>query len=379
MPVLSASAPTPPPVRQAPPGPGSGARAELRISKLWWVTGPVLVALVLAMILVLARPVPYVMLRPGEARSVEPLITLAAVDGGPKPNQEEAKDDLLFVTVSVRQPSGIEALWFARDPTARVLPEKIINGTQTTEQNRSFNLALMTASKDKAAKVALERSGYRVEVTPTGAVITDITPSFPSAEVLRPSDTIVRADGEDIETPDDLVAVIAAHRPGDRIELRVDRLNPSGTIDVVAELARNAETGKAQLGVALEPRPRYEFPIKVDIDSGEVGGPSAGLAFTLALIDQLTEGDLTGGLPVAVTGTINLDGTVGPVGGVTQKTEAAVDAGAKVFIVPADEYRDAKAAAHGRIQIRQVTDVDQALRILREAGGDPVAAPGTGG
>ncbi|MCU1498510.1 MAG: putative secreted protein containing a domain [Acidimicrobiales bacterium] len=376
---MSPSAPTSPPLHQPPPARRWSAPGELPLSKLWWITGPLLVAMLLAMVVVLSRPVPYVMLRPGTARSVEPLITLSAVRGGPEPNQEVPRDDLLFVTVSVRQPSGLEALWFSRDRTSLVLPEKVVNGTQTTEENRSFNLQLMTDSKDKAAKVALERSGYEVEVTPTGAVITDLAPGFPSAEVLRPSDTIVRADGKDIKTPDDVVAAIAAHEPGETIKLRVDRLNPSSTIDVVAELAENAETGKAQLGGFLETRPRYRFPIKVDIDSGEVGGPSAGLAFTLALVDQLTRGDLTGGIPVAVTGTINLDGTVGPVGGVPQKTEAAIDAGAEVFIVPNDEFEDAKAAARGRLEIRQVTDVDQALKILRELGGDPVPSAGAGG
>ncbi|QXC60468.1 PDZ domain-containing protein [Aquihabitans sp. G128] len=349
------------------------------MSRLWWFTGPLLLLVLGAIIVVLAKPVPYITLRPGSARSVEPLITLEQVKGGPKPNVEPAADDLLFVTVSSRQPSGIEALWFSRDRTARVLPERVINGTQTAEQNRSFNLQLMTASKDKAAKVALERAGYQVKVTPTGAVITDLDPSFPSAKVLLPSDTIVEADGKAIKTPDDLVARIAAHQPGEKIALQVDRLNPQETLTVQAVLAKNAKTGKAQLGVSLETRPAYTFPIKVDIDSGEIGGPSAGLAFTLALIDRLTPGDLTGPERVAVTGTIELDGTVGPVGGVAQKTEAAIRAGAKLFIVPTDEYADAKEAARGRLQVRQVTTVDGALKILREVGGDPVPASGSDG
>lgn len=379
MSVSPPTTPTPPAARQPLPATGSSARPDLPVSKLWWVTGPLLVGLLVALVVVLSRPVPYIALRPGAARSVEPLITLSAVRGGPKPNEEAATDDLLFVTVSVRQTTGLEALWFSRDPTARVFPEELINGTQTSEENRSYNLQQMTDSKDKAAKVALERSGFEVGVKPTGAVITDIDPSFPSAEVLRPSDTIVRADGKATRTTDDVVAAIAAHRPGDSIDLRVERLNPAGTIDVVAELARNAETGKAQLGVSLETRPVYEFPIDVDIDSGEVGGPSAGLAFTLALIDRLTPGDLTGGKPVAVTGTINLDATVGPVGGVPQKTEAAIDAGAELFLVPDAEYQDAVDAARGRLVVRRVADVDQALAILLAVGGDPLPSAGVGG
>ncbi|CAN5795843.1 SepM family pheromone-processing serine protease [soil metagenome] len=366
---------TPPPFpgRPAPPA------AALPVSRLWWVTGPLLMALLAVIVVTAARPVPYIALRPGTARSVEPLVTLSALSGGPRPNVEKPTDDLLFVTVSSRQPSGIEALWYSRDRTAEVVPEKIINGTQTPQQNRTFNLQLMTDSKDKAAKVALERSGFDVKVSYTGAVITDQSPDLPSSKVLQPSDTIVEADGKAIKTPDDLVGVIAAHEPGQTIALRVDRLDPAGTVDVEAELAKNPKTGKALLGVSLDARPKYTFPIKVDIDSGLVGGPSAGLAFTLALIDQLSPGDLTGDRTVAVTGTINLDGSVGPVGGVVQKTEAAIRAGATVFIVPNDEYADATKAARGRLKVRQVADVDQALKILRELGGDPVPGSGADG
>ena len=124
--------------------------------------------------------------------------------------------------------------------------------------------------------------------------------------------------------------------------------------------------------MSLENRPSYEFPFDVAIDSGDVGGPSAGLAFTLAILDRITPGDLTGGARVAVTGTIELDGTVGPVGGVKQKTEAAVSEGAVLFLVPSDEYDEAVEAADGRIEIRRADSLDQALTALEELGGDPV-------
>jgi len=146
---------------------------------------------------------------------------------------------------------------------------------------------------------------------------------------------------------------------------------------VQAELATNPETGKAQLGVSLEDRPDYVFPVQVDIDSGQVGGPSAGLAFTLAILDRLTPGSLTGDQRVAVTGTIALDGAVGPVGGVVQKTEAAISAGAELFLVPPDELADATEAARGRLVVRQVSTLDEALAILEERGGEgiPEVAP----
>jgi PDZ domain-containing protein len=130
--------------------------------------------------------------------------------------------------------------------------------------------------------------------------------------------------------------------------------------------------------VSLADRFHYTFPVDLRIDTKEVGGPSAGLAFTLAILDVLTEGSLTGGHQVAVTGTINPDGSVGPIGGIAQKAAAAADAGAEVFLVPADEAEDARAHDHG-LRILPVADLDDALAALEAIGGDPlpVAKPAT--
>jgi PDZ domain-containing protein len=353
------------------------------VSRLWWLTGPLLVVLVFATVFVLARPVPYVALMPGSARSVEPLVTVSRIDGGPRPQVEKPDDDLFFVTVRVRRPSGLEALYRLLRDANEVVPEDYLTGGQSQEENRRFNLQLMTDSKDKATKVALERSGYEVKVKATGAVVVDTGPDYPVSKVVRPGDTIVEANGTPIATTADLVGVIAAAEPGDEIALTVEPFGAADARKVSAKLVANPETGKAQLGVSLENRPSYEFPLQVDIDSGEVGGPSAGLAFTLAIIDRLTPGDLTGDTNVAVTGTINLDASVGPVGGVVQKTEAAISEGAKLFLVPADEFAGATEAARGRIEVRQVTTLEEAIGALEAAGGDPIpdtgkAPPGNG-
>ncbi len=369
-PVSAATLALTPGDRPSAPGPA--------VSRLWFVAGPLLVVLLAAITFVLAGPAPYVALAPGTARSVEPLITVSQKGDGPVPATEEAGDDLLFVTVSVKRPSGFETLYRLLDETNEVVPDDLIDGTQTPDETRAFNLALMTDSKDKATTVALERAGYVVEVKANGAVVVNLDPTYPVASVVQPGDTIVGADGGPVTTSEDLVAVIAAGRPGDRVALEVVGFGATEVRTVAAELATNPETGEAQLGVTLEDRPDYVFPVQVDIDSGEVGGPSAGLAFTLALLDQLTPGSLTGDRKVAVTGTISLDGSVGPVGGVVQKTEAAVGAGAKLFIVPPDELDGATKAARGRLQVRQARTLDEALEELGKFGGDPVPAGADG-
>lgn len=355
-----------PPV-EIPPGP--------RISRSWWVVGPALALLLVATIALLVREVPYIVFMPGSATEVQPLVTITGRPGEEAPfvDAEVRDDEILFTTVSIRYPTGFEVLYRTLDDRNDIAPSEPYLGTQSNEESREFNLSLMTSSKDKAAKVALEAAGYEVTVTPTGAVIVNLDPSYPAASVLRPGDTIVGADGEPVAVSDDLVAAIAEHEPGDMISLELERLNQPGTMTVEAELAEHPEkAGQAQLGVSLENRPSYEFPFDVAIDSGDVGGPSAGLAFTLAILDRITPGDLTGGARVAVTGTIELDGTVGPVGGVKQKTEAAVSEGAVQFLVPSDEYDEAVEAADGRIEIRRADSLDQALTALEELGGDPV-------
>jgi PDZ domain-containing protein len=370
MPDQPEAAPTEPtePAAPAPP-------AKPPVSKLWWFTGPVLVVLVLGLVVVASVPVPYYSISPGSARAVEPLLSFEAVDGQPAPHPEAPDDDLLFVTVSTRRPAGIQVYGALRDKTVDLVQQELITGGQSPERNSKYNVQLMTDSKSTAAKVALERAGYEVKMRPVGAVVTDLAPEYPVAKVVHPGDTIIGADGEDITTADELVAVIAGHRPGERVRLTLLPLGATEPVTVEAELAaRPEDETKPLLGVTLSDRPEFTFPIEVEIDSGSVGGPSAGLAFTLAILDRLTEGDLTGPSKVAVTGTIRLDGSVGPVGGVTQKTEAAVRAGAKACLVPPDEYADAKRAARGRLRILQVSTVDEALAALRRLGGDPVGA-----
>jgi PDZ domain-containing protein len=345
-----------------------------RPSRLWWFTAPALALLVGAVVVLSLVRAPYVVLTPGSARSVEPLVTVERKAGGPKVTEDAASDDLLYVTVTSKvEPSGIVALWGWWNDKAQVEPSKPFLGEQSSEENRALNLALMTDSQDKAKVVALERLGYEVDKTPVGSFLEDVDPSYPAASVLRPGMTVVEVDGKPITTTDELVAAITAHEPGDELDLSVVPLEGGEPLDVTAELgSRAGEPDVAALGVQPVDRYRYGFPFDIRIDTGKVGGPSAGLAFTLAILDRMTPGSLTGNDRTAVTGTIELDGRVGPVGGVRHKTEAAISEGAKLFLVPPEEFEEAKDAARGRIAIEQVRTLDDALDALVAHDGDPL-------
>lgn len=338
--------------------------ARERLPRVWWIAGPVLALTLVAVVLAASVRLPYISLAPGSARSVESLVAV-------KGRRSGLNDDILFLTVSVRRTTGIEAFLGWLDDDVEVDPEKVITGGQSENKSEKFNQQLMTTSKETATKVALEKLGYKVVQAPAGAVVTDVDPRLPVFRSLTPGDTVIEADGRSVQTSDDLVAILRTHRPGDTVKMRVRPLDGRTPRAVSAfTVPRPGEPQRAILGISLETRQVFHFPIKVSIDSGRVGGPSAGLAFTLAVLDRLTPGRLTGGQKVAVTGTINADGLVGPVGGVHQKTIAAIRAGAKFMLVPPDEYRDARDAARGRLRVMKVASLDEALRVLAPLGGN---------
>jgi PDZ domain-containing protein len=156
----------------------------------------------------------------------------------------------------------------------------------------------------------------------------------------------------------------------------VDDREPGGTRTVDMALgARPEDASRSYLGVSLQTNDlSFEFPVEVTIDSGRVGGPSAGLAFTLGLLDVLTPESLTGGLSIATTGTMELDGRVGPIGGIHQKVEAAKRRGVQLMLVPSSELEEARTYADG-LRIEGVDDLDDALAVLSTVGGGDLVLP----
>jgi PDZ domain-containing protein len=153
-----------------------------------------------------------------------------------------------------------------------------------------------------------------------------------------------------------------------------------GTLDVEVELTASPDDAtRTIVGFYPFDTRRVELPFELDIDTGSIGGPSAGLAFTLTLIDELTPGELTGGSRVAVTGTIELDGTVGAIGGLRQKASAVAQAGVDVFIVPLSQGEQdleaARRAGGEDLEIITVGTLEDAIAVLERLGGDPIPPP----
>jgi Lon-like protease len=316
----------------------------------------------------------YFALSPGTAPDVSELIKVPADRAHPH------RGKLLLVTVALRlKLTPFEYLIDQLDPNIDLVSAKAILGSTPRNQLTQENDQLMSESAQAAIAVAMRRIGYQVTEEGNGAEVAQVMPGSGADGHLQPGDVIAAIDGSSIPTNDALVRAIRAHHPGDVVHLAVTSPGGQSRTETVT-LSLSPPSAGAQrtfLGVAAITKDlKFVTPFPVTIDAGLIGGPSAGLAFTLGVIDALSPRSITGGHRIAATGTIDLDGTVGEVGGVTQKTVAVRDAGAEEFLVPAAEYQDAKAHAGSHMKVVQVNTLDDALAALKALGGD-LSALGT--
>jgi Lon-like protease len=364
------AAPTGPPRVAPPAGGGSGRRRRRWPAVLLAVVGAiVLVALLVAPFI----HVPYVIVSPGSAT---PLDTgVVQVHGAPT---YDHNGELLYLTVTVsnRDPNLYRWLFAKLDPDSEVSKRQSIIGCAGYEESNRLAASAMDQSQQTAKAVALQRLGYTVGTDAGPVQIIDVVCGGPSEGKLELGDEIVAIDDQPVNSAQDVRPPIVAHQPGETAVFTV--LRDGERLDIEVRLgARKVENTKERVtyaGIYTQQEVRHQLPVTVDIDTQRVSGPSAGLAFTLAIIDQLTPGSLTGGKDVAVTGAILEDGSVGIVGGVKQKVVTARRAGAKLMIVPRDEVADARSRADG-MKVVGVDTIDDALRALEHAGGAPIAAP----
>ncbi|MEZ5321753.1 MAG: PDZ domain-containing protein [Microthrixaceae bacterium] len=317
------------------------------------------------MVVAFAVPLPYYTVSPGPARSTEGHITVKGH------RSYSSKGEVLYTTVSSRQATAALLLQAALDRSIDVIGEKEANPTGDREAEVKVERAEMDQSKLAALVVALDRIGQPATITSTGARIVEVASDVPAARVLRTDDVIVSIDGRAIGVLDEIATVVAGHRPGERVTMTIRR--GQRTVEVGVPLASDPDDpSRARIGVHLTPEnQKVALPFDVDLDSGQVGGPSAGLAWTLGVIDRLTPGDLTGGKVVAVTGTIDSAGRVGPIGGIAQKAVGAKRVGATEFVYPkatspADVAR-LRSVADG-LRLIPVATVDDALKALDPTG-----------
>jgi Lon-like protease len=302
-------------------------------------------------------PVPYVELGPGPTENTlgthdgKPIIT---IDGRA---ETLSAGQLRLTTVNVRDNlTLLDAMrgWFSGD--SAVVPRELVYPPDKTEkQVDEENATSFKESQTSAETVALRKLGYPVLVT-----VTEVTKGFPAESVLKPGDVITTVDGTTVTSSQKLRELIRAKPAGTSLQVGYTR---DGVAVVAGIGTAAAEDGSPRLGVMIEHRQPAPFDVKFDLD--RIGGPSAGLMFTLGVIDKVDPVDLTGGIRIAGTGTIDDEGNVGPIGGIPQKLRGAKRDGATVFLAPAANCAEAKANAVKGLPIVRVATVDDALAALQ--------------
>ena len=368
------SVPLPPPTL-APKRPD---RAELR--KLWWAL-PLLTCAWLALIgIVVAASVQvrFWEVAPGSAEPVANRLeftkeALAHVTRYPSTNS------VLFVTAFGGQLSALETFVGSIDADVDVqsFEERFGKSTPGTQQQLGFQS--MTTAKQIAEYVAFTKLGLDASfelgsVVVEEVVCLDIPVTLSACKQLLPGDTLTVFDGKAIPTLAELAPLMEGYEPGDIVTIGVIPHMATEPEDRRVQLIESPdEPGRTIIGFIPADTRTVVLPFEVSIDTDRIGGPSAGLAFTLALLDELTPGDLFGGVKVAATGTMNEDETVGAIGALPQKAVAVKAAGAKLFIVPKsqspEELAAVRAVLGSAVKLVTVENLDEALALLESLGG----------
>ncbi len=315
---------------------------------------------------VMAAPLPYVVLKPG------PTVNTLGSDNGKEVIQvtkavtSTSKGQLRLTTVGV-QPD-VELVWAIRgwfSRTEAVVPRALIYPPdQTEKQVEQQNTQEFTESQASAVTVALTKLGYPVQT-----FVKTVTAGGQSVGKLAVDDILTSVDGAVVTSPTVLTTLVRAKPAGTTLTIGYTRAGTPGTAQIVTKADKSGDPPR--IGVEIDKKQPHPFDVSIDLD--KIGGPSAGLMFTLGIIDKLRPADLTGGKIIAGTGTIDDDGHVGPIGGIPQKLVGAKEAGAQIFLVPKDNCAEALKNAVSGLPMAEVATVDDALTAVQTftSGGTP--------
>jgi PDZ domain-containing protein len=295
---------------------------------------------------------PYYALGPGPAREVTPLISFSGHERFPSDGR------LVMTTVRYRQLTAVAALFAWLDPHQSIVREDVLFPPgQTRDQEDERSRSQMDQSKIDAAYVVLRDLLDYPKERGTGALIEQVVPGCPAEGMLAPGDVVLGIDGERVRSGRQASQLLDAVPEDQAIEFRVESDNE--TTEVSLERA-DCGLDLPLVGITMIDA----FPIDLQISSGDIGGPSAGLMWAIGLYELLTPGDLTDGRTIAGTGTIDTEGNVGPIGGIEDKVVAAERAGADVVLAPVHDLRRLGEVDTGDMRLVPVTTFAQALSDL---------------
>lgn len=347
---------------------GSWWRSRRRL--LYWGGGLVLlVGFILGALFV---PTPYVLLGPGSVRSAEDRVEISGAE------TFSDDTDVLFTTVHIEDATLFGLLRGNLDDAMKISTRDEMF-PQGRDETREINQHAMDFSKLIATREALLALGADAEYSADGALVVDVVDDGPADGVLKQGDVIVAVDGETVNLPTELTEPLSKKEVGTPVQLTIERRSMAegeSASDSVETLSETVVLGASEddptrpiLGINVQPlSPRVESSVNVEVDSGKVTGPSAGLAWSLAVVDRLTEGSLTGDRDVAVTGEILPGGEIGQIGGIAQKVATVKRNGVDVFLypasTPASEVTEMERIADGEVELVPVATLSEALDFL---------------
>jgi Lon-like protease len=311
------------------------------------------IVIALMMIAGIFFSLPYYVSKPGIAKELSPIIQ---VEGG-----EEGKGSFMLTTVRMGRAniySYVEAKLF--DYVELYPVDAILHETETQDEYNARQLHMMAGSKLNAIEVAYKKAGLPVEYKYQGVYVVQVVPDMPAEGKLLPGDRIIEVDNHKFTSSESFIEYVGEKKAGNQIELTLKRNNKTKNVNVTLQ-AFKEDPKKVGIGISLVDDKEIIVDPTVSVKTDEIGGPSAGLMFTLEIYDQLMDEDFTKGYKIAGTGTIDSKGAIGPIGGIDQKIVAADKAGAEVFFAPNEK---GSADSNYKLALKTAEEIDSKMKIV---------------
>ncbi|MFT8323386.1 MAG: SepM family pheromone-processing serine protease [Bacillus sp. (in: firmicutes)] len=289
----------------------------------------IFIAIVGIMIILVFIPTPYYLNQPG---SIEPLAAKVTVEDGHK----SEKGSLNLTTVySIKATNPYIWLYGLVAPHTEVKKEKEVKGTLTDEEYNALLLHMMDTSKQSAIISSFHEANKKVDYQYNGIFVSGVLPTSKAKSIIQVGDIIHKVDGKDFEEANQLIDYLKGKKEGEKVEVQFTHNNKTKTASIATIVVKQS-TGQVGIGIAPEDNITINPSLNVKINTENIGGPSAGLMFSLEIYNQMVNGDLTKGYKVAGTGTMDAKGNVGQIGGIRHKIVAAHKAGVDIFFYPKD-------------------------------------------
>ncbi|MCD7036676.1 PDZ domain-containing protein [Metabacillus sp. GX 13764] len=290
-----------------------------------------LTAVLVVLLIIAFIPTPYYLYQPGSAEPLSPIVT---VENGKK----DEKGKLFLTTVLSTRASNLYILASGFvTPHTQIQKKEDVQGDYTDEEYSRLLTHMMSSSQQNAIAAGLKEAGEKVEIIRKGVFVQSVMKDSNAKKILQLGDVVTAADGHKLPSPIELVTYLKENKKaGDTVQITYQH---EGKIKTAPIKLIQLDKTRAGLGIGFDDEFTLKTPKKVDIDAKDIGGPSAGLMFSLEILNQVVPEDLTKGYKIAGTGTIDVNGNVGQIGGIEDKIVAAHNEGAEIFLCPADTLK----------------------------------------